>query len=390
MLAYFGDIRNVNNSGGFGALPTAVSQTGGPVIISTISGDNSEKNYTPSNIADVANIVGTLKTKVWMRIDASISPARPSLLALDDVSKQMSAFVGVFVGMNLDYFLEGFVVDCGNVRSLDEIAEIVNYSHDILEKPVGVVNCDSVGLAMNGAGSFGQHPQFSDFVIHASPLTIDAGWGEAAISPNLGKLAQILQTMKTRAVRQYVLQEFPFLSPAVSDGAGGLQMTLPQIQIMRRAAYLFEVCGVTGYHFTVGAASINGFVNRRVYEPLAVLQRSDPATQPNPYGVAQIFIDSDSDYIYVKARVNSVTETLGLFSKTLNPVVKQTVTDNTIIDLYGLELNDASANPILVVGAFGENIMDSVLDPQQTAVLDNADLTIAIRDIYTRLAAMTN
>jgi hypothetical protein len=53
-------------------------------------------------------------------------------------------------------------------------------------------------------------------------------------------------------------------------------------------------------------------------------------------------------------------------------------------------LNNASANPILVVGAFGENIMDSVLDPQQTAVLDNADLTIAIRDIYTRLAAMTN
>lgn len=379
MLLYFGQIKNVNNSGGCGALPLAIQASREPIILSTIT--TAPEAFTQETISELSKLVGNINTSFWLRIRNHVTMAN----ALAYMRSQMSTLQALCVGLQLEYF-RGFVIDGSN--NISALQGAIDYAHT-LGKSVGIV-LDDPWLLLSGNIKLAERPQYNDIVVHRSPLTVGNVWYDGVISPDMAKMSAVLQAMKMTGPRQYIVQEFPFEPAVVNDGAGNLQMTLTQMQIMRRAAYFFEVCGITEYAFCPDAnmgRNSNGFLHRGIYEPFSVFSRDSAVEQPNPYGKASVFLDSDELRIYVKAVVSGSVVTLGIFSKELKPVLAVAdPTHNIFADTFGFALNDSSADPITIVGAFGEDMSSGIMDPLQTPVMDMVDMTLAIRDIYAKLA----
>lgn len=401
MFLHFGELVSVNGITGVANLPSVLASSSGPVFLSMHKeGKLDVSDANKETISNLHYLLGVMKQPAYIRVDVNESNALTTVaLAVASAKAQITNIYNLFIGYQSGHLLSGFVIDSitnnsyadGSVWSNAAINSIVDYAHAQCGLGVALVidpALDFMSLRRTPKSTFSLSLAYNDMLIHRSPLFTDTVWYDGTIKPDLSRMAGVLQTMKALPVNQCVVQEFDMTATPQPDSAGGFQMTSVQIQIAKRAAYFFEVCGIADYCIcadkSLGAST--GVLHRGIYEPLGMLDKSG-LLSPNPYGKATVTIEVDAHYVYVKASVDGQRITLGIFSKDLKPAIKLDANGDYMQDVFGFNIDD-TGDPLTIVGGFGEVITDGVPDPLATQILDSVDLTLAIRDIYRRLAAL--
>lgn len=373
-FVYFGDFSAINGAQPeqFGHLASAIAAASDPIMLSLgqVNGTalqqapSSEYNFSVEACVNLFYTIDLLRRPVYLRVAAFPSTDRNSVVnGLADAKRQMDAIYSAMLAYGMADLLAGFVFDNlsqnvafadGSYWTRDTINQLLAYAHDaynvgacvLCNAPVDAISlftpygAASAGLTVNKT-LLGDDDAYPDWLIHLSPLAPSTGWYAKTQPPNLSMFVETLRLLQTSTVNQAVLQHFPTAATFTFDDGAGMSLDPTQEAVMRNAAYFFAACGLTNFCFTAfdlrNMATPDATVNIAwpfaAYRPLFLLDATQ-ATWPNANGVANVYLDSDGTYVYVRQIVSGATTLLGQFNGYLEQVVNNNgtlmVTDSTL------------------------------------------------------------
>lgn len=331
----------------YGLMSAALGLSSDPIILNPFSNVCTfETDFSNSHVDNIFNLVDNLQKPVYWHVSLVPSGDRLSVdSAITSAQDQMQSLIETMEGYNMLHLLAGFCLDNvsqayqyadGSQWDRDSFNELVDYIHTTWNVGVAaIINpaLDALSLftppgGRSAASNTGftqarsklcSSPAYTDWLIHVNPLYASPLCERGAFSPDVSRVAGMLQLMKAMPyINHCVVQGFSFMTPTVFDNVQQPEFTQLQLRTLRRSAYFLECCGVTNYTFcsdqSYGAYS-DIVLHPGNYKPLASL---DPSSSliPNASGVTNIYLTSTVNTINVMRRVPGGTDiTLGTFDK---------------------------------------------------------------------------
>lgn len=365
----------------YGSILASLSLSTSPIILSPFS-NICDFNFDAGNahVDNVFNLVDSLQLPVYWHVALIPSGERLSLAtAIADAQQQMSDIYTIMQAYNILHLLRGFCLDNvsqaykyvdGSQWDRTSFNQLVDYVHTTFNVGVAAIinpSLDALSIftppgARNTTTLFTQNPSslnsspaWSDWLIHVNPVFTSPLCERGAFSPDMSRVAGMLQLMKTMPnVNHCVVQGFSFQTTPVFDNVGGIEFTQLQLRTLRRTAYFLECLGVTNYSFcadqSYGAYS-DVVLHPGMYRPLSAMTAISNVDK-NPSGIANVYLVSDINSISIMRRVPGGTDqSIESFDKQLlateNPQAYNT-------PIYDYPFRDAFGNDILLATSYGD------------------------------------